>query len=139
MKPFIWPQSCHRSCLNSAPDLVYRFGKIKITLSWFPCHGFAKSATLCLFISSWFIFNGPTWCMTPIQPLISNGLHCIIWPWSVSASDKVAALRLQIYFLKLQNKKSWSSFSITIRINKGGCCEFLAIAIQGIWQWNHSW
>ena len=40
-----------------------------------------KSATLFLFISSWFIFlgfidnhfNGPAWCVTPIRPFICNG------------------------------------------------------------------
>lgn len=81
MKPFIWLWSCHRSCLNSAPILVYRLSQIEITLSWFPCSGFAKSATLYLFISSWFIFlgfidnhfNGPARCVTPIRPFICNG------------------------------------------------------------------
>ena len=81
MKPFIWPWSCHRSCLNSAPDLDYRFGEIEIILSWFSCNGFARSTTLYLFISLWFIFLGfidnyfigPAWCVTPIRPFICNG------------------------------------------------------------------
>ena len=58
MKPFIWPWSCYRSCLNSAPDLDYRFGEIEMTLSWFSCNGFARLTTLYLFISPWFIFLG---------------------------------------------------------------------------------
>ena len=33
-------------------------------------------------------------------------LLCVIWPWSVSASDEVAALRMQICFAKLQNQKN---------------------------------
>ena len=81
MKPFIWPWSCHRSCLNCAPDLDYRFGEIEIILFWFSCNGFARSTTLYLFISPWFIFLGfidnyfigPAWCVTPIGPFICNG------------------------------------------------------------------
>ena len=50
-------------------------------ISQTPSRWTAKSATLFLFISSWFIFlgfidnhfNGPTWCMTLIWPFICNG------------------------------------------------------------------
>ena len=41
--------------------------------------------------------------------LFAMELLCVIWPWSVSASDKVAALRylrMQICFAKLQNQKN---------------------------------
>ena len=144
MKPFIWPWSCHRSCLNSAPDLDYRFGEIKIILSWFSCNGFARSTTLYLFISPWFIFLGfiDNW-----PRLVRDTDWTFYLQWNFIALFDPEASRLltrsrhcvgRFFSWNFKTKKKWSSFSIIIRINKGGDYEFLAIADQDIWQRNYS-
>ena len=144
MKPFIWPWSCHRSCLNSAPDLDYRFGEIEMTLSWFSCNGFARSTTLYLFISPWFIFLGfiDNW-----PRLVRDTDWTFYLQWNFIALFDPEASRLptrsrhcvcRFFSWNFKTKKKWSSFSIIIRINKGGDYEFLAIADQDIWQRNYS-
>ena len=144
MKPFIWPWSCYRSCLNSAPDLDYRFGEIEITLSWFSCNGFARSTTLYLFISPWFIFLGfiDNW-----PRLVRDTDWTFYVQWNFIALFDPEASRLptrsrhcvcRFFSWNFKTKKKWSSFSIIIRINKGGDYEFLAIADQDIWQRNYS-
>ena len=143
MKPFIWPWSCYRSCLNSAPDLDYRFGEIEITLSWFSCNGFARSTTLYLFISPWFIFLGfiDNW-----PRLVRDTDWTFYLQWNFIALFDPEASRLptrsrhcvcRFFSWNFKTKKKWSSFSIIIRINKGGDYEFLAIADQDIWQRNY--
>ena len=120
---------------NSAPDLDYRFSEIEITLSWFPSHSFKlflidgllnRLLSFCLYhLDSSFlvlltiILTAPLGAWHRFDLLFAMELHCVIWPWKVSASDKVAALHMQICFAKLPNRKKWSSFSIIIRINKG--------------------
>ena len=146
MKPFIWPWSCHRSCLNSAPDLDYRFGEIEITLSWFSCNGFARSTTLYLFISPWLIFlgfidnyfNGPAWCVTPIGPFICNGTSLRYLTLKRLCFRQGRGIASADFCRETLKQKKWSSFSIIIRINKGGDYEFLAIADQDIWQRSYS-
>ena len=147
MKPFIWPWSCHRSCLNSAPDLDYRFGEIEMTLSWFSCNGFARSTTLYLFISPWFIFLGfidnyfigPAWCVTPIGPFICNGTSLRYLTLKRLGFRQGRGIASADFFREtLKQKKKWSSFSIIIRINKGEDYEFLAVAVRDIWQRNYS-
>ena len=144
MKPFIWPWSCYRSCLNSAPDLDYRFGEIEITLSWFSCNGFARSTTLYLFISPWFIFLGfiDNW-----PRLVRDTDWTFYLQWNFIALFDPEASRLptrsrhcvcRFFSWNFKTKKKWSSFSIIIRINKGEDYEFLAIADQDIWQRNYS-
>ena len=144
MKPFIWPWSCHRSCLNSAPDLDYRFGEIEMTLSWFSCNGFARSTTLYLFISPWFIFLGfiDNW-----PRLVRDTDWTFYVQWNFIALFDPEASRLptrsrhcvcRFFSWNFKTKKKWSSFSIIIRINKGEDYEFLAIADQDIWQRNYS-
>ena len=144
MKPFIWPWSCYRSCLNSAPDLDYRFGEIEITLSWFSCNGFARSTTLYLFISPWFIFLGfiDNW-----PRLVRDTDWTFYVQWNFIALFDPEASRLptrsrhcvcRFFSWNFKTKKKWSSFSIIIRINKGEDYEFLAIADQDIWQRNYS-
>ena len=144
MKPFIWPWSCHRSCLNSAPDLDYRFGEIEIILSWFSCNGFGRSTTLYLFISPWFIFLGfiDNW-----SRLVRDTDWTFYLQWNFIALFDPEASRLptrsrhcvcRFFSWNFKTKKKWSSFSIIIRINKGGDYEFLAIADQDIWQRNYS-
>ena len=144
MKPFIWPWSCHRSCLNSAPDLDYRFGEIEMTLSWFSCNGFARSTTLYLFISPWLIFLGfiDNW-----PRLVRDTDWTFYLQWNFIALFDPEASRLptrsrhcvcRFFSWNFKTKKKWSSFSIIIRINKGEDYEFLAIADQDIWQRNYS-
>ena len=144
MKPFIWPWSCYRSCLNSAPDLDYRFGEIEMTLSWFSCNGFARSTTLYLFISPWFIFLGfiDNW-----PRLVRDTDWTFYLQWNfIALFDPEASLLptrsrhcvCRFFSWNFKTKKKWSSFSIIIRINKGGDYEFLAIADQDIWQRNYS-
>ena len=139
---------------NSAPDLDYRFSEIEITLSWFPSHSFKlflidgllnRLLSFCLYhLDSSFlvlltiILTAPLGAWHRFDLLFAMELHCVIWPWKVSASDKVAALHMQICFAKLPNRKKWSSFSIIIRINKGEDYEFLAVAVQDIRQRNYS-
>ena len=139
---------------NSAPDLDYRFSEIEITLSWFPSHSFKlflidgllnRLLSFCLYhLDSSFlvlltiILTAPLGAWHRFDFLFAMELHCVIWPWNVSASDKVAALHMQICFAKLPNRKKWSSFSIIIRINKGEDYEFLAVAVQDIRQRNYS-
>ena len=52
------------------------------------------------------ILTAPLGAWHRFDLLFAMELHCVIWPWSVSASDKVAKLRMQIFFAKLQNKKN---------------------------------
>ena len=65
--------------------------------------------------------------------LFAISLQYNIWPWSILASNKVVTLHMQIRFMKLQNKKTWSSLSLIIRITKGQDYEFLPVAVQDIW------
>ena len=83
------------------------------------------------------ILTAPLGAWHRFDLLFAMELHCVIWPWNVSA-DKVAALHMQLCFAKLPNRKKWSSFSIIIRINKGEDYEFLAVAVQDIRQRNYS-
>ena len=122
-------------------------------LGWYisqtPGRWTAKSGTLFLFISSWFIFlgfidnhfNGRAWCVTLIRPFICNGTslryltlkrigfrHAFRW-WHCVCKFVSPNFRTQ---------KTWSSFSIRMRINKGEDYDFLAIALRDIWQRNYS-
>ena len=137
MKPFIWLWSCHRSCLNSAPILVYRFSQIEITLSWFPCSGLLyRLLSICLYhLDSSFLV-----LLTIISRvllgvwhrfdlLFAMEIHCTFDP---EVSQLLTMLRHCVcrwFFVKLDNKKIWRSFSKIIWINKGGDYEFVAEAV----------
>ena len=99
---------------NRAPDLDYRFSEIEITLSWFPSHSFKLfliDGLLNRLLSFWLyhldssllvlltnILTAPLGAWHQFDLLFAMEIHCVIWPWNVSASDKVAALHMQICF-----------------------------------------
>ena len=119
-----------------ASDIVYRLVKSRS-----PCLGsrvmvsLNRLLSICLdhlnssflvFIDSY--FNGPAWCVTPIRPFICCGTtlrYLTLKRLGFRQGRGIASAD----FVKLQNKKTWSLFSIIIRINKGGDCEFLAVAV----------
>ena len=50
--------------------------------------------------------------------LFAMELHCVIWPWNVSASDKVVALHMQLCFTKLPKKQEKMKFIFNKNKNK---------------------
>ena len=119
-----------------ASDLVYRLVKSRsLSLGSRVMVSLNRLISICLdHLNSSFLvfidnyFNGPAWCVTPIRLFICYGTtlrYLTLKSLGFSLGRGIASAD----FVKFQNKKSWSLFSMTIRINKGGDCEFLAIAV----------
>ena len=80
---------------------------------------------------------GPAWCVTPIGPFMCNGTSLRYLTLKRLGFRQGRGIASADFFRDTLKKKK-SSFSIIIRINKGGDFEFLAIADQDIFQRNYS-
>ena len=133
---------------NSAPDLDYRFSETEITLSWFPSHSFKlflidgllnRLLSFCLYhLDSSFlvlltiILTAPLGVWHRFDLLFAMEVHCVIWPWNVSASNKVAALHIQICWRRLWVSRGSHSGYSAAKLFSVNCTYFMNVTRK--WQ-----